>query len=145
MKIISPAFKEGDIIPKQYTCDGIDVNPPLQFIDVPIQTASLLLIVQDPNAVSGNWVHWLIWNIDPSTKKIDEGTVPPGAILGLNDFKRMEWGGPCPPNGKHQYVFTLYALDSMLDIPIDTTTFKINQIIKDHIVDKAEMTVFYER
>ncbi len=145
MKIISPAFKDGDMMPKQYTCDGIDINPPLEFMDVPIQSQSLLLTVIDQEAVGGEWVHWLIWNIAPTIKKIDEGSAPIESVLGLNSFKRVEWGGPCPPSGKHDYVFTLYALDSMLDLPIDTTIFKIMQIIKDHIVDRAAITAHYER
>lgn len=145
MKIISPAFKDQGKVPPQYTCDGIDVNPPLEFLDVPIETVSLLLVVDDPDAVSGRWIHWLIWNISPEDKKIEENSVPPNAIAGLNSFNRIEWGGPCPPSGKHGYIFKLYALDSMLDISPDTTIFKIEQIIKDHIITQAELLGYYQR
>ena len=143
MKIISPAFKDGDQMPKQYTCDGIDVNPPLEFMNVPVQTLSLFLVVLDSTAKPEGFAHWIIWNIDPSTKKLNEGMILNGAVCGLNDFKKTEWSGPCLSENKHKYIFSLFALDSMLDIPTDTTIFKIRQIIKDHIIDKAEMSCYY--
>ncbi|MFA6321963.1 MAG: YbhB/YbcL family Raf kinase inhibitor-like protein [Candidatus Buchananbacteria bacterium] len=139
MNIFSPAFKDGGDIPKLYTCAGQDINPPLQISDIPVGTASLLLTVDDPDAGNDNWLHWLVWNINADTELIDESSVPTGAVVGLNDFKQNQWRGPCPPNGSHRYFFKIYALDCTLDLAIDTTLFKIMQIINGHVLDQAKM------
>ena len=94
LKIISSAFKYNERIPAKYTCDGIDVNPPLKFRNIPTGTKSLVLIVDDPDAPMGTWIHWIVWNIPP-TEEIDEDTVP--GIEGINDFNKNSYGGPCPP------------------------------------------------
>jgi hypothetical protein len=145
MKIFTPAFKNNGLIPDQYTGDGIDVNPPLEIKEVPVEAISLLLIVDDPDAAGGSWIHWLIWNIDPQTRSIAEDSVPAQAVLGLTSFGQAGWRGPCPPAGTHHYVFKLYALDCTLDLPVDTTVFKLEQVIHDHILAAAELVGVYRR
>ena len=110
MKLTSTAFKEGEMIPKKYTADGADVNPPLTWTDVPEGTQSFALICDDPDAPVGLWVHWLVCDISADTRAIAENSVPKGAKLVTNDFHRPEWGGPAPPSGVHRYFFKLYAL-----------------------------------
>jgi len=111
MKIASPAFADGGEIPRQYTCDGVDLSPPLHWEEVPAGTRSLVLIVDDPDAPDPaapqmTWVHWVVYNIPPSVAGLPEGadaaSLPPGARQGLNDWKREGWGGPCPPGSGHQ-------------------------------------------
>ena len=109
LKLLSPAFKHNDSIPSKYTCDGADVNPPLVIENAPLSTKSLALIVDDPDAPVGTWVHWVVWNIGPTTSEIGENMVPSGAQQGINDFRKHNYGGPCPPSGTHRYFFKLYA------------------------------------
>jgi Raf kinase inhibitor-like YbhB/YbcL family protein len=116
LKISSTAFGNNGMIPQKYTCDGADLNPPLALEGIPEQTKSLSLIVDDPDAPRGTWVHWVAWNIAPGTSAIEEGSVPPGAQQGMNDFRRLDYGGPCPPSGTHRYFFKLFALDMLLTI-----------------------------
>ena len=97
LSIASPAFPHNGMIPSKYTCDGADVSPPLTIGGIPEGTRSLALIVDDPDAPMGTWVHWLVWNIGADTKEIPENSVPPGALLGMNDFRKQGYGGPCPP------------------------------------------------
>jgi hypothetical protein len=145
LKITSPVFKDSGAIPKQYTCDGKDVNPPLSIEGVPLQTKSLALIVDDPDAPVGTWVHWVVWNIDPMTKEIKENIVPKGAMQGMNDFKRTSYGGPCPPSGTHRYFFKLYALDTVLSISPSTTKIQLEQAMKGHILEQAQIVGLYKR
>src|SRR3989338_7622111 len=99
MRLSSPAFSHNQSIPSQYTCDDVDVNPPLAISDVPAEAASLVLIVDDPDAPRGDWVHWTVWNIDPKTTSITENSVPAGAAEGTTDFGRTGWGGPDRKSG----------------------------------------------
>jgi hypothetical protein len=145
LKITSPVFKDNGTIPKQYTCDGKDVNPPLVIEGVPSQAKSLALIVDDPDAPVGIWVHWVVWNIDPMTKGIKENTVPKGAAQGMNDFKRVSYGGPCPPSGTHRYFFKLYALDTVLNISSSTTKIQLEQAMKGHMLEQAQIVGLYKR
>jgi Raf kinase inhibitor-like YbhB/YbcL family protein len=115
-RISSPAFKHNDHIPPKYTCDGADVNPPLVIENTPAGTKSLALIVDDPDAPGGMWVHWVVWNIDPAVAAIKENSVPSGAQQGINDFRSRNYGAPCPPSGTHRYFFKLYALDTTLTL-----------------------------
>lgn len=112
MKLISHDFKEGEMIPSKYTCDSEDVSPHLVWDEVPAGTKSLALIVDDPDAPMGTWVHWLVSNIPPSVREIPRGGLPPNAIQVPNDFGRPNYGGPCPPGGTHRYFFKLYALNT---------------------------------
>src|SRR5438876_9788033 len=116
MKISSSAFQEGGNIPSKFTCDGTDANPPLRFEGAPAETKSLVLIVDDPDAPSGLFTHWLIWNISSQTTTIAEGSTPKG-VQGTNDFGKSGYGGPCPPSGTHRYYFKIFALDRELDLP----------------------------
>ena len=109
MKITSSAFQEGGNIPSKFSCDGADTSPPLQIADVPPEAKNLVLIVDDPDAPSGLFTHWVVWNISPHTDNIGEGSAPKG-VQGTSDFGKSGYGGPCPPSGTHRYVFVVYAL-----------------------------------
>lgn len=144
MKLESPAFGNMERIPSKYTCDGQDINPPLKISDVPENTKSLVLIVDDPDAPAGTWVHWLVWNISPNTKEIPENSVPKNAVEGITSWNRVGYGGPCPPSGTHRYFFKLYALDTILDLP-STTISELEKAMENHILDKAELVGLYSR
>jgi len=145
MKISSPAFGTNQTIPLKYTCDGENINPPLQIYDVPVGTKSLVLISDDPDAPMGIWVHWTAWNISPETKEIGENNAPIGAVEGMTSFGDKGYGGPCPPSGTHRYFFKLYALDSILDLPTIAKAADIEKAIKGHILDKTELIGLYKR
>jgi Raf kinase inhibitor-like protein, YbhB/YbcL family len=115
MKITSSAFQEGGNIPSKFTCDGSDTSPPLQITGVPSKAKSLVLIADDPDAPSGLFTHWLVWNIPPQTNSIAEGSAPKG-VQGTNDFGKSGYRGPCPPPGTHRYSFKIFALDRELDL-----------------------------
>jgi hypothetical protein len=145
LKITSPAFVTNGYIPARYTCDGTDINPPLEISHVPAEAKSLALIVDDPDAPIGMWVHWLIWNIDPATREIAEDTVPRNAAQGRNDWKRNSYGGPCPPSGVHRYFFKLYALDTRLNLGAVTTKTDLEKAMQGHILASAELIGLYKR
>lgn len=145
MKISSPAFEPNQAIPLKYTCDGENVNPPLQIVDVPAGTKSLVLISDDPDAPMGTWVHWTIWNIAPDIKEIAEDSIPFGAVEGITSYGNKGYGGPCPPSGTHRYFFKLYALDTILDLPLDAKAGDIEKMMSGHILDKAEVIGLYKR
>lgn len=111
MKLISNDFEHNGSIPSKFTCDGADVSPHLAWNEVPEGTKSFALIVDDPDAPMGTWVHWLVCNIQPKTREIAQASVPAGAKQVTNDFGKEDYGGPCPPSGTHRYFFKLYALD----------------------------------
>ena len=116
MKLTSSAFKNNEYIPSKYTCDGEDKNPLLSIIGAPIEAKSLVLIVDDPDAPNGDWVHWTVFNIPPEVREISENSVPQGAVQGKTDFAKPGYGGPCPHNGIHHYQFKLYAIDAILNL-----------------------------
>jgi len=146
MFISSPAFKHNGLIPKKYTCDGGDINPPLYISGVPASaTKSLALIVDDPDAPVGTWVHWTLWNITPQTAEIPENSAPLGAFEGTTDFGRPGYGGPCPPSGTHRYFFKLYALDILLTLPSTARKADVEKAMQGHIMDKAELIGLYKR
>ena len=146
MIIESDAFKNGAEIPSRFTCDGEGMSPELTFKDVPKETKSLTLIVDDPDAVGGKiWVHWVLWNISPDTKKIRESSTPVGAVVGENSWPKNEYGGPCPPNGSHRYFFKLYALDTILNLPKTSRSPDLMTAMKDHILSQAELMGRYQR
>ena len=145
LKLTSPAFKNNGKIPSKYTCDGDNVNPPLNIEGIPEKAKSLVLIVDDPDAPAGTWDHWLVWNI-PITATIEENSVPEGAKQGLNDFKRHEYGGPCPPSGTHKYVFKLYALDTTLNMHNDSVKQDVeNAMNNGHIIAQTKLIGLYSR
>ena len=145
LQLVSPAFKHNELIPKKYTCDGKDINPPLLIENIPSGAKSLALIVDDPDAPVGTWVHWVVWNINPDTREIKEDSVPKGAQQGVNDFRKNDYGGPCPPSGTHRYFFKLYALDTMLNLSSKTKKGDLEGAMKGHILEKAELVGLYRR
>jgi hypothetical protein len=145
MSISSPAFENNGTVPQKYTCDGSDINPPLKITGIPSSAKSMALIVDDPDAPAGIWVHWLVWNIDPGTPEIKENSVPSGAVQGLNDFRKKDYGGPCPPSGTHRYFFKLYALDKRLDLKSGASKADLEKTMAGHIVGQAELVGLYSR
>ncbi len=145
MKLTSPAFKNNQNIPEKYTCDGENLSPPLFISDIPVGTESLVLIVDDPDAPSGCFVHWTLWNISPQTTEIPEGKIPENAIEGITDFGKPGYGGPCPPSGIHRYFFKIYALDTRLELDSSATKEDIEEVMEGHILEKAELIGLYQR
>lgn len=144
MKIQS-TFEHNKNIPSKYTCDGEDLAPDLTITEVPSGTKELVLIVDDPDAPIGTWVHWLLYNIPANTSKIDAKHLPQGTKQGITDFKRVGWGGPCPPSGTHRYFFKLYAIDTNISLAEGATKPQLEKAIKDHIIEKAELIGLYKR
>ncbi len=145
MTITSPAFAHNAFMPAKYTCDGENVSPSLSFSDIPKDTKSLALIVDDPDAQSKTWVHWTVFNINPGTTTFPEGFIPDGNIQGMTDFGKPGYGGPCPPHGTHHYFFKLYALDINLTLGRSATKSDIEEAIKGHVLEKAELVGLYKR
>ena len=145
IKVTSSAFTEGQTIPKKYTCDGEDINPPLAFQDIPSEAKSLVLIFDDPDAPRGTWNHWLLWNIKPTTQEIKENSVPEGSIAGINDSGKLKYGGPCPPNGTHRYFFRIYALDTILNLPAGFKRAGLEKVMKDHVIAEGVLMGKYSR
>jgi hypothetical protein len=145
MKISSPAFDNNSKIPEKYTCDGENVNPPLKIEGVPKEAKSLVLIVDDPDAPMGTFLHWLVWNIPPETNFIEENSLPEGAVQGKNDFGKENYGGPCPPFGTHRYFFKLYALDKVLNLPEGSSLKEVEKEMEGHILDQAQLVGLYQR
>lgn len=145
LKISSSAFQNNGSIPQKYTCDGANVSPPLAFEGVPAGVKSLALIVDDPDAPVGTWVHWVVWNMDATATGIAENSVPEGAVQGVNDFKRRDYGGPCPPSGTHRYFFKLYALDALLKLNANGKKADLERAMHGHIVAQGELIGLYRR
>ena len=150
LKITSSAFHEGEIIPQKYTCDGADISPPLAWDAVPMNTKSLALISDDPDAPVGTWVHWVLYNIPPTIKELPENILPhktieSGAQQGTNDFRMIGYGGPCPPRGTHRYYFKLYALDKVLDTEPGLTKAHLLKAMEGHIVAQGQLMGRYQR
>lgn len=152
MILTSPAFADEGPIPTRYCCDGADVSPPLEWSDVPEGTQSLVLIVDDPDAPDPaapktTWVHWLLYNLPPERTGLAEAaaSLPPGTGVGLNDWKRADYGGPCPPIGRHRYFFKLYALDSVLGDLGTPRKKELEAAIEGHIIAQAQYLGTYEQ
>lgn len=135
LKVTSPAFSNGEKIPSKYTCDGDNINPELIIEHLPSETKSLVIIVEDPNAVNGSWIHWIVFNIPPILV-IKENSVP--GIEGLNDYKNTSYSGPCPPSGSHRYFFRVYALDTLLTLSFATKA-DVELEMKNHVLAKGEL------
>jgi Raf kinase inhibitor-like YbhB/YbcL family protein len=144
MKITSSVFQEGATIPAKFTCDGADTNPALQIADVPAGAKSLALIVDDPDAPSGLFTHWTVWNIPPQASAIGEGSTPKG-VQGTNDFGKSGYGGPCPPSGTHRYYFKVFALDRELDLPFGAKRGQLDAAMKGHVLAQGELMGRYSR
>ncbi len=138
----SSAFQNNRNIPKKYTCDSEDVNPPLIIEAIPEKTESLVLIVDDPDAPMGTWDHWIVWNIPPAGE-IAENSVP--GKEGMNSFNKTSYGGPCPPSGTHRYFFKVYALDTKLDLDSSARKKDVTEAMKNHIIAKGQLIGLYSR
>jgi Raf kinase inhibitor-like YbhB/YbcL family protein len=143
LKLASPAFADGQAIPAKHTCDGADVSPPLRVSGVPADAKSLALVVDDPDAPMGVWVHWVVWDIPPDTSEIPEDSTP--GIEGVTDFKSNGWGGPCPPGGTHRYAFKLYALDRRLGLALNGGKSDLLKAMEGHILAQTQLTGTYRR
>lgn len=140
MKIESNAFQNGSEIPRKYGYKKDNVNPPLIFKDVPINAKSLALIMDDPDAVGAVgkvWVHWVVWNIDPSTNEIPENSIPSRSIQGKTDFGEVAYGGPAPPDKEHTYIFKLFALDDKLNLDEGSTKSQLEDSMKNHVIAES--------
>ncbi|MDZ4209610.1 MAG: YbhB/YbcL family Raf kinase inhibitor-like protein, partial [Candidatus Curtissbacteria bacterium] len=142
MKITSAAFENNAKIPSKYTCDGENINPPLSFSGVPANAKSLVLIMDDPDAPNGTWVHWMVFNINPKINEISENSLPKDGIEGVTSFGKKGYGGACPPSGTHRYFFKLYALDTILNLT-NPNKAALEKEIQDHIIEKAELIGLY--
>jgi hypothetical protein len=154
LTITSPAFSNQDEIPTQYTCDGKDISPALEWSGIPDGTQSLALIVDDPDAPDPKapqmtWVHWVLYNIPPNASGLPENVassnLPEGTLEGINDWKRTGYGGPCPPIGRHRYFHKLYALDTVLSDLGGPTKADLEKAMEGHILEKAELIGTYQR
>ena len=147
MKLTSAAFAEGGTIPAKYTCDGLDVSPPLAWSSVPAGTKAFALIADDPDAPAGTWVHWVLYNVPGSIAQFPEGVSGPGgAVQGRNDFGKVGYGGPCPPPGKpHRYFFKLYALDAPLALKAGAIKAEVERAMQGHALAEAQLMGTYGR
>ncbi len=150
MEIKSSAFKEGELIPQKFTCDGNDISPSLEWNSVPDGTMTLAIICDDPDAPAGTWIHWVFYDISPSVTNLPEGIAPEkqpaiGGTQGINDFRKIGYGGPCPPGGTHRYYFKLYALDSAVNLSTGATKDELLKAMKGHILAEAQLMGKYSR
>jgi Raf kinase inhibitor-like YbhB/YbcL family protein len=148
--ITSTGFTDEDMIPRQYTCDGEDISPPLAWTGIPEGTKSLTLICDDPDAPVGTWVHWVLFNIPPSAKELgakvpSKDTLDNGAKHGTNDFGKLGYGGPCPPGGTHRYYFKLYALDAEIPSEAGITKAQLLKEMEGHILAEGQLMGRYKR
>jgi hypothetical protein len=148
--ITSSAFTEGALIPKKYTCDAEDISPDLRWSDVPSGAKSVALICDDPDAPVGTWVHWVLFNLPADTTALPAG-IPAEAVLkngarhGKNDFRKLGYGGPCPPGGTHRYFFKIYALDAVLTLESGSTKAQLLDAMKGHILAEGQLMGKYKR
>ena len=142
LSVKSSAFENNKPIPKKYSCDGEEVNPPLTVEGIPAATKTLALVIDDPDAPRGTFDHWVVWNIAP-TGKIDENKVP--GVEGLNSARQHGYLGMCPPSGKHRYFFKVYALDSKLDLKAASGKKDLENAMQGHVLAKGELVGLYKR
>lgn len=150
IKMKSTAFEEGGMIPKKYTCDGPDISPPLSWTSVPDGTKSFALICDDPDAPMGTWVHWVLFNLPSDIRELPENippqkTLPNGAKQGTTDFRKVGYGGPCPPGGTHRYYFKLYALDADINLEAGITKKQLLKAMEGHIMAEGQLMGKYKR
>jgi hypothetical protein len=151
IQITSTAFADGQPIPAKYTCEGQNISPPLKWSGTPANAKSYALIADDPDAPVGTWVHWVLYNLTATTTELAENTpksqqLPGGAKQGLNDFRRLGYGGPCPPLGKpHRYFFKLYALDALLDLKPGVTKKDLLKAMEGHVLAEGQLMGTYQR
>lgn len=150
IELTSPVFKNGEAIPQKYSCDGEDISPPLHWDNVPAGTTSLALIMDDPDAPRGTWVHWVLYNIPPATNELPENVAPVDSLpgegsQGNNSWKRVGYGGPCPPVRTHRYFFKIYALNTQLSLDAGATKADVLQTMEGHILAQGHLMGTYER
>lgn len=146
MELNTNAFLDKGMLPTLYTCDGKDISPQLTWAGIPDKTQSLALIMQDPDAPSGKFYHWVVFNMPKTISEIPEGSTPAGAVIGKNSFDKQQYSGPCPPKGSsHSYTITLYALDTKLNIPKNADGNAVSNAIQGHVLGKIELTTVYSR
>ena len=147
--ITSPSFSEGEEIPDKFTCNGENINPELNIKGIPEDAQSLVLIVDDPDAPTGTFVHWVMFNlpVEGSEKKISEdySAEGPGAAEGENDFGKVGYGGPCPPSGTHRYFFKVYALNDTLDLEEGSSKLDVEKAMEDKILDSEQLKGLYSK
>ncbi|MDO8525795.1 MAG: YbhB/YbcL family Raf kinase inhibitor-like protein, partial [Candidatus Omnitrophota bacterium] len=148
--VTSSAFKDGGMIPAKYTCDGDDLSPDIAWSGLPSGAKSVALISDDPDAPRGTWVHWVIYNIPPELKGLNEGVEPDkvldnGALQGMNDSRQTGYGGPCPPAGVHRYFFKVYALDTKLSLGPGATKKDLEGAMRGHILAEGQLMGRYKR
>ena len=150
VEVKSKAFVDGGRIPAKYTCDGVNVSPPIFWTNVPTAAKTIALICDDPDAPARVWVHWVLFNVPANVTELAE-KVPPdrnldnGGAHGTNDFGKIGYGGPCPPSGTHRYFFKLYALDKELDLPAGATKPQLLEAMKGHILAEGQLVGRYSR
>lgn len=139
MKLLSTSFENNGMIPEVYSCKGTNISPELHWTETPAKVKSFALLMDDPDAPVGDWVHWILTNIAPTTNQIVENSKPAEAIGGQNSWKKNNYGGPCPPSGTHRYFFKLYALDIMLDPKKSYSKSELLSVIKNHVLAEAQL------
>jgi Raf kinase inhibitor-like YbhB/YbcL family protein len=142
LTISTTAFSDNEEIPTQYTCKGSNINPPINISGIPQDAISFALVMHDPDAVNGDFVHWLMWDIPAIDQSISPDNVPIGAMQGLNDAGSKKYYGPCPPSGTgtHHYIFELYALDKMLNLNAESNRDELLEQINGHVIAQAKLT-----
>lgn len=150
MKLVSNAFKEGEAIPRQHTCDGIDISPPLEWSGTPKTAKTIAIIADDPDAPSGTWVHWVVYNLPAENIGLVENlpateSLRAGGFHGKTDFGKIGYGGPCPPSGTHRYFFKVYAVDSELPLKAGATKDELLKAMEGHVVAQAQLMGTYRR
>ena len=145
LKVFSSSFENGGTIPAKFTCDGENISPDVSWEGVPEETKSLALICDDPDAPSGDFVHWVVFNVPVDIKGVDEGMEIDGAKLGITDYGRPGYKGPCPPSGFHHYHFKVYALNEMLDAESNIDKYELLKEMEGHILAKGELVGLYKR
>lgn len=148
-KLKSTAFEQGKVIPSEYTCDGKNMSPSLSWQQAPSETKSFVLISDDPDA-HPLWTHWILYNIPGNVQSLEENlpkeeNLSDGSMQGINDFRRVGYGGPCPPSGTHRYFFKLYALDTTLNLSPKATRQQVELAMKGHVLGEAELMGTYQR
>ncbi len=145
LQISSTAFHDGEYVPRKFTCDGEDISPQLTWTGAPSTAQTLVLIVDDPDAPKGTWVHWVLFNIDAKLDELPEGATGIG-VEGKNSWHRTGYGGPCPPPGQpHRYIFNLYAMDMRLDLQVGASKVEIEKAMQGHILAQAQIVGNYGR
>ncbi|HKE59604.1 MAG TPA: YbhB/YbcL family Raf kinase inhibitor-like protein, partial [Pyrinomonadaceae bacterium] len=150
IQLTSPAFTQGGAIPAQYTCDGANISPPVAWSNLPPNTKAVALTVDDPDAPLKTWVHWVVYDLPPTTTQLGENlkagdTLPAGGKQGTNDFRKLSYGGPCPPSGVHRYFFKLYALDQPTALKPGANEDDLMQAMDGHILARGELMGTYKR